>query len=128
MNQPESGLVMIESARRRKIVPLLIMLVALTGLSFSLFGEAASHGVAELPSNQVADHGDHSHDHESDDESDHHQHHDSGNHTHETVDRLMLHWNTDPLISFRQTAPYAGESPRSFRYRLDRPPKITPIS
>ncbi len=124
--------VMIAAAYHRKLVPLLIMLVAMSGMTFSAIGEASSHGIAELTGSAVVDHQDHSHSHDphehgADEKSDPHMHHDSGNHTHDTADRLTIHHPCHHELSLRQSIPFAGDSPHSFRYRLDRPPKASLI-
>lgn len=97
------------------------MLLALAGMSLSAVGEASSHGIAELTEATGLDHGDHSHG--SDERLDSHLHHDSGNHTHESADQLSIALVPQNDTSFRQGIPFAGKSPHSFRYRLDRPPK-----
>lgn len=123
---------MITAIHRKKLIPLLAMLLALAGLTLSVIGEASSHGIAELAESAAVELHDHQHSHDShshdgDEESDIHLHHDSGNHTHESVDQLTIHLITDHVISHRQPVPFAGNSPHSFRYRLDRPPKASLI-
>lgn len=119
------------ASHRRKLLPMLVMLFALTGLSLSMIGEAFSHGAVELASDLESQHGVHSdnhgghgHSHSFDDEeADAPSHHDAGNHTHETVDQLRIPDVSSISITLRQSAPFAGDSPRSLRYRLERPPK-----
>lgn len=119
---------MITAIHRKKLLPTLVMLFALAGMSLSVIGEAFSHGVAELAGTPELSQTDHPHSHavhshEIEDKSDVRQHHDSGNHTHESVDQRVIPLVSEAVISIRQTIPFAGESPHSFRYRLDRPPK-----
>lgn len=121
---------MICAIHQRKLLPTLVMLLALAGVSLSVIGESFSHGVAELasdwesqPEGHSGSHGGHGHTHDFDEEPESPMHHDAGNHTHETVDQLRI-----PLISqgptvLRQPVPFTGASPRSLRYRLERPPK-----
>ncbi|WP_372985688.1 hypothetical protein [Marinobacter sp.] len=121
---------MITAIHRKKLFPLLVMLVALAGMTLSVVGEAASHGIAELTETSAMDLDDHphSHDHHShdaDEKPDIPLHHDSGNHTHESVDQLTIRLVSSHVLAFRQPVPFAGDSPRSFRYRLDRPPKAS---
>ncbi|QIB50031.1 MULTISPECIES: hypothetical protein [Pseudomonas] len=115
---------MITAIHRKKLLPILVMLFALAGMSLSVIGEASSHGIAELAETSVLDQDDHPHSHDdSDGKSDIHLHHDTGNHSHESVDHLTIRLLSDYSISLRQPIPFAGDSPRSFRYRLYRPPK-----
>ncbi|MBE0485408.1 hypothetical protein [Marinobacter sp.] len=118
---------MIAAIRHRTLLPLMVMLIALAGMTLSTIGEASSHGIAELTEFNGTDHGDHAHSHDLEDhgENSHsaHQHHDSGNHTHETADRLTVNFAPAHVISHRQALPFAGASPQNFRYRLERPPK-----
>jgi len=123
---------MITAIHRKNLIPLLALLFALAGITFSVIGEASSHGVAELSESVSVsvsvDQDDHSHSHDDfDEKSDIHLHHDAGNHSHESMDHLKLHLISNYSISLRQPTPYAGDSPRSFRYRLDRPPKASLI-
>jgi hypothetical protein len=119
---------MITAIHRKNFIPLLALLLALAGMTLSVIGEASSHGVAELSESVPQDHDNHSHSHDDFDEtSDIHLHHDAGSHTHESVDRLTVPLDSRPLSSFRQLTPYAGDSPRNFCYRLDRPPKASLI-
>jgi len=124
---------MISVIRQRKLLPTLVMLFALAGQSLSVIGESFSHGVVELAGDwesgadsHPGNHGGHGHTHDFDGESETASpHHDAGNHTHETVDRLRV-----PIVSrsptiLRQPVPFAGGSPRSLRYRLERPPKVS---
>ncbi|WP_152207368.1 hypothetical protein [Marinobacter changyiensis] len=122
---------MISAVHQRKLLPTLVMLFALAGLSLSVIGESFSHGVAELagdwesqlsgyPGSQDG-HG-HSHDFGEEPETSS-LHHDAGNHTHETVDQLRVPLVSQNLTVLRQPVPFAGDSPRSLRYRLERPPK-----
>lgn len=122
---------MISASQRGKLLPTLVMLFALAGLSLSLIGEAFSHGVVELasdPESPLSAHSDnnggHGHSHDFDDEEpDSPLHHDAGNHTHETVDQLRIPAAFAISITLRQSVTFAGDSPRSLRYRLERPPK-----
>ncbi|MBS3803559.1 MAG: hypothetical protein KGY54_03370 [Oleiphilaceae bacterium] len=117
---------MITAIHRKKLLPILIMLFAMIGMSFSVIGKASSHGVAELAETSAIDHDDHAHGHdEVDEKSDVHLHHDTGNHTHESVDDPTISLLSGYSISLRQSIPFAEDSPRSFRYRLDRPPKTS---
>lgn len=117
---------MLTAIHRRKLFPILVMLIAMAGLSHSLIGEAFSHGVAEIAHSPAADQDDHPHSHDDvDEKSEVHLHHDTGNHTHESVDQLTVRLLSDYSTSFRQPIPFAGDSPHSFRYRLERPPKAT---
>jgi len=119
---------MITATYQKKLIPFLALLFALAGMTFSVIGEASSHGVAELSGFVSADQNDHSHNHNDlDEKSDIHQHHDAGNHSHESVDHPAIRSISDCSISLRQPIPCAGDSPRSFRYRLDRPPKASLI-
>ena len=121
---------MIPASQRRTLLPTLLMLFALAGLSLSTVGEAFSHGVVELAvdsESQLSTHPDthdgHGHSHDGDEEADAPLHHDAGNHTHETVDQLGIPVVSFVSIALRQSVPFAGDSPRSLRYRLERPPK-----
>lgn len=115
---------------RRSLLPALVMLLALAGLSLSVIGEAFSHGVVELAgdteselSNQANFHHGHGHSHGYDTEPESSLHHDASNHTHETVDQLTIPLVNQRFNTYRQPLPFAGGSPRSVRYRLERPPK-----
>mgnify|MGYP000306644859 CR=1 FL=1 len=119
---------MITAIHRTKVFSLIVMLVALTGMTLSVVGEAASHGIAELTEMPAMDHTDHphSHDHHShdpDEKSDIPLHHDSGNHSHESVDQFTIRLVSSHILAFRIPVPFAGDPPRSFRYRLERPPR-----
>jgi hypothetical protein len=121
---------MISAIYPRKLLPMLVMLFALAGLSLSVVGESFSHGVAELAGDHESglnghsdSHDGHGHSHDLDEEAETSLHHDAGNHTHETVDQLRVPTVSRVLSILRQPAPFAGESPRSLRYRLERPPK-----
>jgi ABC-type nickel/cobalt efflux system permease component RcnA len=123
---------MITAINRKKAFPVIVMLIALIGLTFSVMGETLSHGVPELTESNILHEGDHghSHDHHShsvQDHQDRHSHHDSGNHSHESADRLKMPVFSNLTPSLRRPVPFAGENPRSFRYRLDRPPKLYKI-
>lgn len=114
----------------RKLLPALVMLFALAGLSLSVTGEARSHGLADLSGgleSQLGGHSDghsgHGHSHDSGEKPETSPHHDAGNHTHETVDQLTISLIQLRFAALRQPVPFAGDSPRSLRYRLDRPPK-----
>ncbi|WP_092002064.1 hypothetical protein [Marinobacter pelagius] len=119
---------MITAIHRKKGIPVIVMLIALIGMTFSVMGETSSHGVSKLTEADVLPSGDHSHSHDYhsyslQDQQDHHSHHDSGNHSHESADRLTMPVFFNLSLSLRRPVPFAGEDPRSFRYRLDRPPK-----
>jgi hypothetical protein len=110
------------------LIPLLALLLALAGMSLSAVGEASSHGIAELSAFVSEGHDNHSHSHDNfDEKSDSHLHHDAGNHTHESADRLTTRLIPGYSILLRLPIPYAGDSPRRFRYRLERPPKTSLI-
>ncbi|MFN2360777.1 MAG: hypothetical protein ABR522_06825 [Marinobacter sp.] len=121
---------------RRKLLPTLVMLFAVAGLSLSVIGESFSHGVAELTgdwesqlSGHSGSHHGHGHSHDFDKEPGAASlHHDAGNHTHETVDQLRVPSVSQSLTVLRQPVPFAGGSPRSLRYRLERPPKAFPLA
>lgn len=113
---------MISAHHRQMLLPLLLMLLALTGMSLSAVGEASSHGLAELAGKISGGDHDHGHD-ELDEKPDGHAHHDSGNHSHESLDHPTIRPVTGPRMSARPLPILAGESPRRFRYRLERPPK-----
>ena len=115
---------MVAPTHRRKLIPLLALLLALVGMTFSVVGKASSHGVAELSAFVSESHDNHSHSHEDlDEKSDNHPHHDASNHSHESADRLTTGLIPGYSISLQLPIPYAGDSPRSFRNRLERPPK-----
>ena len=122
---------MISAIHQRKLLPTLVMLLALAGLSLSVIGESFSHGVANLAGEwesqsdgHPANHGAHGHTHDFDKEPEtSSMHHDAGNHTHETVDHLRVPFVSQSLTVLRQPVPFVGGSPRSLRYRLERPPK-----
>jgi len=124
---------MISAIHQRKLLPTLVMLLALAGLSLSVIGESFSHGVANLAGEwesqsdgHPANHGAHGHTHDFDKEPEtSSMHHDAGNHTHETVDHLRVPFVSQSLTVLRQPVPFAGGSPRSLRYRLERPPKAS---
>ncbi|MFO8142289.1 MAG: hypothetical protein R6T87_10485 [Marinobacter sp.] len=120
---------MITAIHRKKLIPLFVMLFALAGMTFSVVGETSSHGVAELTASLAVDQDVHPHSHDfdsgdTDEKRQLHLHHDSGNHTHESADQCTTHLVCDPELSLRRPIPFAGGSPHSFRYRLDRPPKV----
>lgn len=122
--KPPSCLMII--ALHRKMLPLLVMLLVLSGISLSAVGEASSHGFAELTGEAPPGHHDHSHSHDdSDGKSDEHSHHDSSNHSHESLDHPTIRPIADHWVSIRQSPSDPGDSPRSFRYRLERPPKAS---
>ncbi|PPI84415.1 hypothetical protein KEHDKFFH_09040 [Marinobacter maroccanus] len=123
---------MITAINRKKGFPVIVMLIALIGMTFSVVGETSSHGVPEVTEANALNQGDHSHGHDHhshgvQDQQDRHSHHDSGNHSHESADRLKMPVFSNLTPSLRRPVPYAGEDPRSFRYRLDRPPKLYTI-
>lgn len=120
---------MIAAINRKKGFPVIIMLIVLIGMTASVMGQTSSHGVPELTGATTLSEGDHSHgqkhhNHTVQDEHDRHSHHDPGNHSHESADRLTLPIFSDLTPSLRRPVPLAGENPRSFCYRLDRPPKL----
>ena len=131
--KPRRIRVMISAVHQRKLLPTLVMLFALAGLSLSVIGESFSHGVANLAGNweskadnHLGSHGKHGHTHDFDEEPKKTSlHHDAGNHTHETVDHLRIPFVSQSLTVLRKPIPFAGGSPRSLRYRLDRPPKVS---
>lgn len=122
---------MISTIRQRKLLPTLVMLFALAGLSLSVIGASFSHGVAELAFDwraQVSGHPDshhgHGHSHDIDQDSEKASpHHDAGNHTHETADQLRIPFVSHSLTVPRQPVCYAGDTPSSLPYRLERPPR-----
>lgn len=122
---------MISAIHQRKLLPTLVILFVLVGLSLSVIGESFSHGVANLAGDwksqfdgQPGSHGAHGHTHGFDEEPETSSvHHDAGNHTHETVDHLRVPFVSQSLTVLRQPVPFAGGSPRSLLYRLERPPK-----
>jgi hypothetical protein len=124
---------MISAIHQRKLLPTLVILFALAGLSLSVIGESFSHGVAEVagdwesqPDSHPGSLGGHGHTHDFDEEPEVASlHHDAGNHTHETVDQLRVPFVFQDLTVLRQPVPFAGGSPRSLRYRLERPPKAS---
>ena len=124
---------MISAIHPRKLLPTLVILLALAGLSLSVIGESFSHGVANLAGDwesqfdgQASSHGAHGHTHDFDEEPETSSvHHDAGNHTHETVDHLRVPFVSQSLTVLRQPVPFVGGSPRSLRYRLERPPKAS---
>jgi len=117
---------MITAFHNKKPFPILIMLFVIIGMTLSVIGEASSHGVAELSETSTIDHNDHPHSHDDvDEKSDSHLHHDTGNHTHESVDHPTIPLFSVYSILIRQSMSFAGDSPRSLRDRLDRPPKTS---
>lgn len=115
---------MITAIHRKMLLPVLVMLLALAGMSLSVVGEASSHGVAELAGAASVEHDEHPHSHDdADEKSDDHAHHDTGNHSHESFDHPTIRPVSGARMSLRQLTPHAGDSPRRFRYRLERPPK-----
>jgi len=119
---------MISAIHRKKMIAPVVLLIALVGMTLSFVGETSSHGLAELSESILLDHSDHSHSHDDfDKNAGNHPHHDAGNHSHETEGQQKLRLIGNYSISLRQLIPYAGDSPRSFRYRLDRPPKASLI-
>jgi hypothetical protein len=87
------------------LLAILIMLLTLTGIP--AVSEASSHGLAELTG----------------DTSEEHTHHDASNHSHESVDCQVIQHIVDRILLAHQTTSSASDSPRSVRYRIDRPPK-----
>ena len=117
---------MITALHRKMLIPIVVMLLALSGMSLSVVGEASSHGLAELAGKGSGGHSDHSHSHNDvDEESEEHVHHDSSNHSHESLDHPTIRPVSGHWMSVRQLPSQAGDSPRSFRYRLERPPKAS---
>ncbi len=120
----QTSRLMISAVHRKMLLPILVMLLALSGMSLSAVGEASSHGLAELVEESSREHHDHSHSHdELDTKTNEHVHHDSSNHSHESVDHPTIHTISGHWTSVRQLPSLAVSSPRSFRYRLERPPK-----
>ncbi|GAA3955944.1 hypothetical protein [Allohahella marinimesophila] len=118
---------MMIAINNRQLLPILVMLLALTGLALSMIGEASSHGVAAVAELPVGDHDRHSHGHDDvDEEPTGHVHHDSGNHTHDTIHHLTIRLLSRLSTAYQQPTPYTGDPPRSVRTRLDRPPKTAP--
>ncbi len=115
---------MIIALHHKLLVPVLVMLLAVAGLSLSAIGEASSHGLVEMTgsSGDDHDHSHHDHDHDSD-VGGQHPHHDAGNHSHESLEHPVLVTLLGSKATLRHYSPVAGESPRTFRYRLERPPK-----
>lgn len=114
--------------REKRLLPTLIMLLALAGMSLSVVGAAFSHGVVGLMDTAALEQDDrtHSHGHHSHGISEVAElspHHDPGNHTHESIDQLKTPPLPEAITAIQQRVPFAGGLPRSFRYRLDRPPK-----
>lgn len=117
---------MISAFNHRLLLPMLVVLLALFGMSLSAVGEASSHGLAALAGEMSGGDHDHSHSHdELGEKADEHAHHDSSNHSHESVDHPTILPLSGHRMSARQLSPLAGESPRRFRYRLERPPKAS---
>lgn len=117
---------MIMALQRKVLLPIFVMLLAVSGMSLSVVGEASSHGLAELAGLAEGPH-DHSHSHDFPDEQpDEHVHHDPSNHSHESLDPPTIR----PVVpghgmSVRQLPSPIGDSPHRFRYRLERPPKAS---
>ncbi|AFP30696.1 hypothetical protein [Marinobacter sp. BSs20148] len=119
---------MVTATHRKNLIPLLALLLALAGMTLSVVGGVSSHGVAELSAFVSEGHDGQSHNHDDvDEKSNSHPHHDAGNHSHESADRLTTRLLTGYSISLRLPIPYAGDSPRTFRFRLERPPKTSLI-
>lgn len=117
---------MISVVHRKMLFSIFVMLLALSGMSLSAVGEASSHGLAELVDEASREHDEHSHIHdELDEKSEGHLHHDSSNHSHESVDHPTIHTISGHWTSVRQLPWLAVNSSRSFRYRLERPPKAS---
>jgi hypothetical protein len=117
---------MVTATHRKNLIPLLALLLALVGMTLSVVGGVSSHGVAELSAFVSEGHDGQSHNHDDVDEtSNSHPHHDASNHSHESADRLTTRILTGYSISLRLPISYAGDSPRTFRFRLDRPPKTS---
>jgi len=118
---------MIIGTYRKKLLPLLVMLLALAGMSLSVIGGASSHGVVYLTHGMAIDQHDNMHNHDADLQgaesiTESSPHHDSGNHSHESADQLTIHLISRNPVSLQQSGPL-GDAPRSIHYRLDRPPK-----
>ncbi|PKM29181.1 MAG: hypothetical protein CVV07_11725 [Gammaproteobacteria bacterium HGW-Gammaproteobacteria-11] len=117
---------MITAPHRKVLLPIILMLLALSGMSLSVVGEASSHGLAELAGEAPGGHHDHGHSHDSvDQKSGEHAHHDASNHSHESLDHPTIRSVAGHWISVRHLSLQAGDSPRRFRYRLERPPKAS---
>jgi hypothetical protein len=108
---------MITAIHRQNLIPLLALLLALAGMTFSVIGEASSHGIAELNESVAVtvDQDNHSHNHDDfDEKSDSHPHHDAGNHSHESADRLTSRFITGYSISLRLLMPSSEILPAAF--------------
>lgn len=117
---------MTSAFHHKQLLPMLVVLLALLGMSVSAVGEASSHGLAALAGEISGGQHDQSHSHdEFDEESDEHAHHDSSNHSHESLGHLTIRSVPAPLMSARQLPLLAGKAPLRFRYRLERPPKAS---
>lgn len=117
---------MITAIHRKKLISILVMLLTLSGMSFSVIGEASSHSISELADAQVLHHHDHQHEHDTaDEQADTHIHHDASNHTHESPYHLNLCLLSVQPLSRRESFPFAGDFPRRSTERLERPPKAT---
>ena len=116
---------MITALHRHMLLPVLIMLLALSGASLSAFGEVSSHALAELAGESSNAPHDHAHSHgDADQPSDAgHAHHDASNHSHESLDLPTIRSVSSQSMPPRQLPCQAGDAPRSFTYRLERPPK-----
>ncbi|PAU86271.1 hypothetical protein CK507_15610 [Pseudomonas sp. WN033] len=117
---------MISAFQRKQLLPMLVVLLALLGMSVSAVGETSSHGLAALAGEISGGQHDKSHSHdEFDEESDKHAHHDSSNHSHESLGHPTIRPVAAPLMSVRQLPLLAGRTPPRFHYRLERPPKAS---
>lgn len=103
----------------------LVVLLALAGMLLSAVGEASSHGVAEMAVDPSMVHDEQPHGHEAvDGKSASHVHHDGNNHSHESLDHPIIRFVSGMWMSQRHSSQFAKDFPRSFRYRLERPPKV----
>lgn len=119
---------MVTVIHRKKLLPTVVMLLALIGMSLSLIGEAFSHGATVLPGTakpgQFGDSHNHvGYSHGVDETSEVSRPHDPGNHTHETVDQLAPPPLPQGVIGNPPPITLSVGCPRSFHYRLERPPK-----
>ena len=113
---------------RHKHLSLLIVAIAILGITFSTIGEMFSHGSSELSEpfslhdDQVHFHDGHTHDFEDDPDLSY-SHHDPSNHTHETPYQISIPLLMDEISTNRMAIPFSGASPEQPSYRLERPPK-----
>jgi len=98
--------------------PILVLLLALA--SIPAVSEASSHSLAALAGSTSETHAHHD---PSNHKSDAHAHHDPSNHSHELADYPVMRHAFDFMLLAHKLTSLASDSPRSFRYRIDRPPK-----